>query len=215
MSFIADPGTYVYTADARARHEFRSTAYHSTVEVDGAEQNTISESAPFIIGDEARPRLLSFAATDARDTAVAEHQGYERLPAGTVTHRRSVTFDKRERYWLVEDVLTGAGEHDLRFIFHAAPGREVRAQGSAVEILDGATGARLFVVSLEGVEGLTVEPRRSSRDYGSKVETAAAVWSLRARVPLNARWLLLPVCAGEDVGARLELMTRMMSEAGA
>jgi uncharacterized heparinase superfamily protein len=205
VSFIADPGTYVYTADARARHEFRSTAYHSTVEVDSAEQNTISESAPFIIGNEARPRLLDFAPAEARDTAAAEHHGYERLPAGPVTHRRSVTFDKRGRFWLVEDTLNGAGEHDFRFVFHAAPGREVRARDSAVEILDGATGARLLVVSLDGLESVAVEPRRSSRDYGSKVETAAAVWSLRARVPLDARWLLVPVCAGEEAAARLEL----------
>ena len=208
MSFIADPGTYVYTSDLRARHEFRSTAYHSTVGVDGAEQNTISEGAPFHIGDEARPRMLDFAPTDTRDAAAAEHHGYERLPAGPVTHRRSVTLDKRERFWLVEDTLNGAGEHDFRFVFHAAPGREVRAQDSAVEMLDGATGARLLVVSLEGLEVVTVEPRRSSRDYGSKVETAAAVWSLRARVPLTARWLLLPVCAGEDARARLELLSK-------
>ncbi|MCA1615921.1 MAG: heparinase II/III family protein, partial [Acidobacteria bacterium] len=42
-SFIADPGTFVYTADLTARHLFRSTAAHSTVETDGAEQNTIDE----------------------------------------------------------------------------------------------------------------------------------------------------------------------------
>jgi hypothetical protein len=148
-----------------------------------------------------------------RDTAAAEHHGYERLAAGPVTHLRSVTFDRREGYWLVEDTLTGAGEHDFRFVFHAAPGREVRTldapcdiarDGSAVEIVDGATGARLVVTSLEGLEGVTVEPRRSSRDYGSKVDTAAAVWSLRATVPLRVRWLLLPLRAGEDAAARLE-----------
>jgi len=206
VSFIADPGTYVYTSDPRARQEFRSTAYHSTVEVDGFEQNTTPESAPFFNGNEARPRLLSFDTTDEIDSAAAEHQGYERLPAGPVTHRREVTFEKRGRYWLVEDTLTGAGEHDFRFVFHAAPAREMNVQGSSVEILDIASGARLFVISLEELGGLTVEPRRSSRDYGSKEESAAAVWKMRTTVPLRVRWLLLPVCAGEDVRARLELV---------
>jgi hypothetical protein len=223
VSFIADPGTYVYTADARARHEFRSTAYHSTVEVDGAEQNTISEGAPFLIGDEARPRLVAFAASGERDTAAAVHRGYERLAAGPVTHRRSVVFEKRERFWLVEDTLTGAGEHDFRFVFHAAPGLGIKIldapaagtrDGSAVEIVGAAGGARLVVASLVGLWGVTVEPRRSSRDYGSKVETAAAVWSVRARVPLEARWLLLPVCAGEDAAARLELALGSAAESG-
>lgn len=211
VSFIKDPGTYVYTSDLRARREFRSTAYHSTVEVDGSEQNTTPESAPFFNGDEARPRLLSFDRTDEVDSAAAEHRGYTRLPAGAVTHRRSVTFDRRRRYWLVEDVLTGGGRHDFRFVFHAAPGRELRVQGPAVEILDGASGARLFIVSPEGLENVSVEPRWSSRDYGHKEQSAAAVWKLSGAAPLRARWLLLPVRAGEDVRARLELSARLFN----
>ena len=37
-AFIVDPGTYVYSADLERRHKFRSTAFHSTIEVDGTEQ---------------------------------------------------------------------------------------------------------------------------------------------------------------------------------
>jgi len=59
-AFIVDPGTYFYTADLNARHLFRSTAYHSTVEIDGLEQNTTGQQTPFVIGDEARPRLLNW-----------------------------------------------------------------------------------------------------------------------------------------------------------
>jgi hypothetical protein len=234
-SFIADPGTYVYTSDTRARQLFRSTAYHSTVEVDGAEQNTIVEDAPFHIGDEARARLLSFRQEREHDTASAEHHGYEHLPAGPVTHRRTVLFDRREGFWLVEDSLVGKGSHDFRFIFHAAPGRRVRIldaqgaetgddgpavetcdgasveihDGASVEIRDEATGARLVVASLDRLGGVTLEPRWSSRGYGAKTETVAAVWTLRALAPTRACWLLVPVRAGEDVAARLELLARL------
>jgi hypothetical protein len=239
VSFIADPGTYVYTADASARQIFRSTAYHSTVEVDTAEQNTTPEDAPFFNGGEARARLLSFTPGDACDTASAEQHGYEHLPAGRVTHRRSVTFDKREGFWLVEDALIGEGAHDFRFIFHAAPGCKVSVldaqatgiggdssateirdgtaiepyDGSAVVFHDEATGARLVVASLDAHGGVRVEPRWSSRGYGSKAESVAAVWMLSARVPLKARWLLVPVRAGEDVAARLELLARLRIKA--
>jgi hypothetical protein len=214
VSFLSDPGTYVYTSDPRARQLFRSTPYHSTVEVDGAEQNSIAEDAPFIIGDEARPRVLRWESDSARDLAVAEHHGYERLPAGPVTHRRAVTFDKREGRWLVEDSLTGSGEHDFKFIFHAAPGREAGLiNDSTVEISDRATGARLIIASLDSLERVALEPRWSSREYGSKVETVAACWTLRARAPLTARWLLVPVGAGEDVAARLELIARLRLKA--
>src|SRR2546423_12924520 len=72
-SFIADAGTYVYTSDARERAQFLSTAFHSTVGVDGEEQNTTSADAPFFIGDEAKPRIIRWETDAARDIAVAEH----------------------------------------------------------------------------------------------------------------------------------------------
>ncbi|HVF45046.1 MAG TPA: alginate lyase family protein [Pyrinomonadaceae bacterium] len=214
VSFLQDPGTYVYTSDLRARHEFRSTAYHSTVEIDGVEQNKTDERTPFQLGDESRPRLLSFDTTDECDTAAAEHYGYARLGAGAVTHRRVVSLERAGRFFLVEDIFDGVGTHDFRFVFHAAPGLEIRRPGGgtseaiggeAVEIRDRETGARLVVVSLGELENVSTEPRRSSRGYGSKVESAAAVWALRASAPFKTRWLLVPVCAGEDPRARLQL----------
>ena len=81
--------------------------------------------------------------------------------------------------------------------------------GSTVEIHEGAGSARLVVASLSSLEGVALEPRWSSRAYGSKVETVAAVWALRSSAPLTARWLLLPVGAGEDAGARLELVAQL------
>src|SRR5947209_7166633 len=164
VSFIADAGTYVYTADARARQQFRSTAFHSTVGVDGEEQNTTSADAPFFIGDEAKPRIIRWETGAARDIAVAEHHGYERLKAGPITHRRAVTFDKREGFWLIEDTLRGSGIHDFKFVFHAAPGREARLiDDSTVEISDAATGARLIIASLDSPGEVALEPRWSSR----------------------------------------------------
>lgn len=210
VSFISDAGTYVYTSNPRARQLFRSTAYHSTVVVDGAEQNVIHEETPFLIGDEARPRIVAWESDSARDLAVAEHYGYERLAAGAITHRRAVTFDKREGFWLIADTLDGVGAHDFKFVFHAAQEREVRLIGdSTVEISDAATGARLLVASLDSLGGVALEPRWSSRDYGSKFETVAACWTLHARAPLRARWLLAPADAGADVAARLELIARL------
>ena len=92
-AFIVDPGSYVYTADLHERHLFRSTAYHSTVQIDDVEQNTIREDAPFVIGDEARARVSLWESTPERDRIVAEHSGYERL-AEPVRHRRAITFHK-------------------------------------------------------------------------------------------------------------------------
>ncbi|HYX29517.1 MAG TPA: alginate lyase family protein, partial [Pyrinomonadaceae bacterium] len=51
VPFIVDPGTFLYVANLKERQRFRSTTYHSTVEVDALEQNTIDEELPFIIGN--------------------------------------------------------------------------------------------------------------------------------------------------------------------
>ena len=229
-SFISDPGTYVYTADLALRHQFRSTGYHSTVEVDGSEQNTTEEGTPFYIGDEASPHQLHWESSEQRDLVIAEHYGYKNLRNGQIIHRRAVMFEKAERYWLIEDTLSGVGRHTFRFCFHIAPGLEVLPEADGLtEIRDNENNARLLIASLElreepaaerdlkegpatrvnWKEGPAVESRWFSRDYGSKLPSVALCWTVEAEAPLRVRWLLVPICAGEDTGARLALVEHL------
>ena len=212
-NFLRDPGTYVYTSDLDARHRFRSTAYHSTVEVDGAEQNTTRRETPFVIGNEAEPRVLRWESDGARDLVVAEHDGYLRLAAGPITHRRSVLFDKRQGFWLVEDALLGAGRHAFRFRFHLAPKLAARARpDGAAEVSDTITNARLLVVPLDPLGCVALEPRHSSRDYGALEESQAACWTLTRDAPLVARWALIPA-RGADADEKFsELIERLRRE---
>jgi hypothetical protein len=201
-NFAVDPGTYVYTANLAARHEFRSTAYHSTVEIDGAEQNEIDERAPFRIGDDARPRLLRWATSNTTDLVSAEHLGYERL-SSPITHARTVMLDKRRRFFLVEDTLAGRGSHTFRFRFHAGRAIGARVRDDGAELYDDANGARLFIVSLDLDAQATIESRWTSRDYGERVPSQSLCWTLRDNAPLIVAWALVPVGANEDEGARL------------
>jgi len=157
--FIVDPGTYVYSADLQKRHEFRSTAYHSTVQIDGKEQNTIRVDTPFVIGNEANPRVLEWKTSDDFDKVVAEHYGYP------VTHRRTVTFDKRERLWLIDDEFFGEGDHLYEARFHLAPG------GAGVKI-------SLLNHDIEPV----LENQPVSRDYGEMRDAVSACWRISGRV---------------------------------
>ena len=163
-AFIVDPGTYVYSADLQKRHEFRSTAYHSTVQIDGKEQNTIRVDSPFVIGNEARPRVLEWKTNDDFDKVVAEHYGY------SVTHRRTVTFDKRERLWLIDDEFFGEGEHVYEARFHFAPG----AAGLVVSLLN------------HEVEPV-LESQPVSRDYGEMSDAVSACWRISGR-PGKLSW---------------------------
>ena len=208
-SFIVDPGTYVYSANLRERHLFRSTAYHSTVEVDGAEQSTINEGIPFVIGDEAQPHVISWETTPERDTLVAEHDGYARLSA-PVTHRRTVCFLKRERFWTVEDTLTGQGAHDFRFRFHFRSGLEVSARAERiVQACDKMNGATLLVAALDLDKPPILEARFQSRDYGEKTPSVSACWAINANAPSTFKWAIVPVCASDDAEERLEFIGRL------
>jgi hypothetical protein len=205
-AFIVDPGSYVYTADLRERQRFRSTAYHSTVEVDGVEQNNTDEAVPFMIGDEAHPRVVSWESDFQADVVVAEHAGYQRLPQ-PLTHRRTVRFEKGRRFWVVEDELSGAGTHDLVFRFHLAPGLEtsIRPDGT-IEVCDKMNGARLLIAASELETEPVLDSRFSSRDYGAKEPSVSVCWTVRRSAPLTAQFALVPIRAGEDESERLRLI---------
>lgn len=206
-AFIIDPGTYVYTADLGQRHLFRSTAYHSTVQVDDAEQNTTDAAATFVLGDEAHPLVLECEFGPKLEAVTAEHYGYRRLPQPLV-HQRRVLFNKQRRYWSLSDMLTGKGEHDLSFRFHFATGLEtsVRSDGF-VDVCDRRSGARLLIAAFEvnvaHARQPELEARFSSRDYGAKEPSVSARWSLRTGLPFRLNFVIVPVCAGENEAERL------------
>jgi hypothetical protein len=204
-AFIVDPGSYVYTANLHERHLFRSTAYHSTIDIDGEEQNTIREDAPFVIGDEARAEMLSWESTPEQDRIVAEHSGYEQL-AKPARHRRTITFYKPERWWLIEDEILGGGEYRVAARFHFDAGLEVRLfDNNSVIARDIISGACLIVRSLDLLQPAELEQQFTSRHYGSKTESVSAGWKTKTALPCNLRWAIVPVCVGENPKERMTL----------
>jgi hypothetical protein len=112
---VADPGSYVYTADPAARNLFRSTAFHSTLRVDGGEQNELRSDYLFSMADRTRAECLSF---DGR-VFEGRHHGF-----AAVVHTRRIE--------LVGDgvVVTDRidaeadAEHELEWTFTVAPGAD-------------------------------------------------------------------------------------------
>ena len=186
-AFIVDPGTYVYSADLAKRHEFRSTAYHSTVQIDALEQNTIDVQTPFVIGNEARPVVLEWKTDADSDKVVGEHYGYP------VIHRRTITFNKRERFWLIDDEFFGDGEHLYEIRFHFAPGVEVHLRHPAVGAHDG--DASLVITPLNTGVSPVLESQPVSRDYGELCEAVAACWRITGQ-PGKLSWR---IDVGQDV----------------
>jgi hypothetical protein len=174
--------------------------------LDEVEQNTTDLRSPFVIGNEAQPKPLSWETNHERDMVSAEHYGYVRLRE-PVTHRRTVTFQKNERHWLVEDEFNGSGQHRVNVRFHFDTGLDVGLlDEKTVSAYDKATGAKLFVKSLDSQQPPTFEDQFVSRDYGSKQPSVTAHWSVTQKMPFKLRWALLPVCSREEEAERLQLI---------
>lgn len=120
---VVDTGTSTYRPGARRSYE-RSTAAHSTVEVDGEDQTEVWGT--FRAARRASPRVEHAAEVDGVVTVTASHDGYERL-AGRPRHRRTWTVSDQELE--VGDAVTGAGAHDVVARLVLAPGTDVEPAG--------------------------------------------------------------------------------------
>lgn len=183
-AFIVDPGTYVYTGDLKMRHAFRSTAYHSTVMIDNEEQNTTDVNMPFVIGNEAQPRVLEWESYQNYDKVEAEHYGYRRLES-PVTHRRTVTFNKPERSWLVEDEFFSSGEHEFQVYFHFAPGLSLTIEENEIEARAGEVALSIRPLSLP--QQPTLVKQHVSRNYGQLIDSVSACWRINGK-PGKLSW---------------------------
>jgi hypothetical protein len=214
-AFVVDPGTFVYTADLHERHLFRSTRYHSTIEIDDQEQRTIQEDAPFASSDEATARVTLWESTPDHDRVVAEHSGYERL-AQPATHRRAITLNKADRWWLVEDEIVRQGEHKIATRFHFDSGLDVKPfDQNSIIARDEESGACLLVCLLDLDLPAEFQVQFNSTQYGSKLESLSACWTTTTSALgkfRKLRWAIIPVCGGEDAQQRLSVVQSLRSK---
>jgi uncharacterized heparinase superfamily protein len=111
---LVDSGTYTYTGSAALRDQFRSTAAHNTLNVDG-ESSSVAESA-FRWRQMAHAACRTWLSRARFDLFEGEHDGYMRLDA-PAKHVRSVLFVKGD-YWIMRDRVETVGAHDYQLNFH-------------------------------------------------------------------------------------------------
>jgi hypothetical protein len=161
---VVDPGSYLYTADPAERNRFRSTAYHSTLQVDGTEQNPLRDDALFVMDDLRRAEALAWDPDPGRPSFTGRHHGYERLPS-PATHTRRVELDVAAATLHITDSVISAGAHDLQWTFPLAPCTAVADASRATARFD--SGAALEI-NVDGAE-LWVEDGWMSPSYGRRL----------------------------------------------
>jgi hypothetical protein len=106
---LVDRGTFAYARDAGERNARRGTEGHSTIQVDGLEQNRIVPGRLFALPDTARARITRLEQRDGLQIAAGEHHGYE---GAGVVHRRIAAL--RGDCAAFIDELRGHGEHVIQ-----------------------------------------------------------------------------------------------------
>jgi hypothetical protein len=180
VTLVTDSGSYVYTADSVARNAFRSTAYHSTPQIDGAELNRFLPGELWTLHDDARPSVEEWEPDGHRPALHARHSGYLRL-AEPVVVRRSFALDLTRHAAAVLDDFDGAGEHSVLVPWHLAAGATVKLEDGAC--LVETSGRRFSLTWSDGWEASLRDGWESQR-YG--VRTPRRVLELRREGPLRS-----------------------------
>jgi Heparinase II/III-like protein/Heparinase II/III N-terminus len=189
---VVDCGSFVYTASLEWRNRFRSTEFHNTPQIDGAEINRLGET-PWTLHDDARPRVHEWVAGSSTSVLQAGHSGYERLPS-PVTPRRTITLDHESHALIVADEFDGTGGHEVRVPLHLHPEVHAEALEDGTWLLH--SRDRTFELTFTSPDDwqARLEPAWMSPSYGVKLPTTRIVFARDGRLrPL--RVVLAP--AGE------------------
>lgn len=158
---IVDAGAYLYTAAPQWRNRFRSTASHTTLQVDGREQNPLPKPL-FLLPEHSRAECLEWSpSTDGAVRFTGRHKGF-----APHVHTRALTLAADGATLEVRDQVEGPKARDLTWTFTLAPGRaELVDDGVHVDF-----GLAQLEILAEGVN-FELEPGWLSPSYGVKTQT--------------------------------------------
>lgn len=198
-TLLMDPGTLEYVGDTHAdRNFFRGTAAHNTLRVD--ERDQAEGVPPFAWRELPTVNAGQWVVGERFNLFVGTHDGYRRLPS-PVEHERWV-FHRKQHFWLVRDVATGEGAHQLEVSWRLGP---TLSPTSAKDYVFGTGSDTLGLITAEG-HGWSQSAQRGiwSPVYGRQERTMVVTFGKVAELPAEFVTLLLPN-ASERIG-RLEKM---------
>lgn len=175
MLFIVDPGSYVYSSDAKVRNLFRSTRMHNTITIDDENQEKMPEKLLWDYKRKEHPKMIKWSSNTKIDRIECAHDGYSWL-GDKITHRRIVDFDKENAAWIITDQVVSEKEHNIALHFHL---------DENVEVLTNENGLILkkkdlsLVMRFEGGENIDVKimPSNISKGYGEITDSKEIIVS--------------------------------------
>lgn len=191
---LGDPGTYEYVGAGTEREQFRGTAAHNTLQLDGRSQS--EPKGPFAWKRLAEAKAERWISGKTFDLFVGSHDGYSRLE-NPATHRRWVFF-RKPKFWLVRDLMLGTGTHQIDVRWRLTPGlSNPRSTESLFFCSRNRGGIELF----SGAEqnwSKTVEQGTWSAAYGMKEPATEVRFTTVTTLPAEFATLLSPTGTSPD-----------------
>ncbi len=212
---VDEMGVYGH-ADTPWREYFRSTAAHNTVLVDGLGQNRRARRETWTAK---QPLEGNWTRNDAFDfVSGAYDDGWGPENNRSVSQRREILFAKPD-YWIVHDLLAGAGTHTYEALFHLPPANSLRIhQETKVAYTENLRRPNLVIypvdtdVSVEVLRGWSenpTNPRTPRQGWFSaglqKIEPSPCIIQRRrGPAPQVIESILLPALPGDtaDIAAQ-------------
>jgi Heparinase II/III-like protein len=178
VPLLVDTGTSTYEPGQVRRYE-RSTAAHSTVQVDAADSTEVW--GVFRAGRRARVSGVAVHADDARITCEAVHDGFRGLRGRPVHHRRwSLSKDGLQ----VEDLVTGRGRHEIVIRWQLATGTTVQVADRSALVTSPAGDFSVTVAATAPVR-LSAETRAVAAGFASTADAPVLTCRLDARLAVG------------------------------
>jgi hypothetical protein len=107
---LIDPGTFTYIADPQLRNDFRGTAFHNTIRIDGLDQ--AEPKGPFRWEGKPSVQVHQWQ-TEAENTFLDASCSYRGF-----THRRRLLSVGSELFLVLDEVTGAEGEHEIEQFWH-------------------------------------------------------------------------------------------------
>jgi heparan-sulfate lyase len=169
---IVDPGCYTYGTPYQS--ELYKSRKHATVTVDDADAHT----------EHGANALTSFSTVDYYAGTNAGYRGLD-----GVSHTRKITFMKPD-YWMIEDTIAGAGEHEVASRFPFLPGAvELDAKTGVCRTLN--PGGNISIIPVPD-NGLSAELYAYDFPRDGLEPAKGLKYSAKTSLPARTAYALVP-----------------------
>jgi uncharacterized heparinase superfamily protein len=174
---VVNSGTSLYEYN-QLRHKERSTAAHSTIEIDGLNSSEVWHN--FRVARRARVFNLIKKETSENVKISAYHDGYKRI-LGSPKHYREWYIGNNELK--IFDYISGSGNHKVKSILPLHPDTKIKYVHSNNVIID--SSGKKISFEIDGEGELKVIKSKYNKHFGASFDNFQIIYNVTDTLPIK------------------------------